>query len=57
MTADTLYIIGVGMLGGAMAVAGMWGRTCPGCKGRRIKYQTDGTPVECSECGGTGEVE
>jgi len=24
MTADTLYIIGVGMLGGAMAVVGMW---------------------------------
>jgi len=57
MTADTLYIIGVGMLGGAMAVVGMWGRTCPGCKGRRVKHNTDGTVGECGECGGTGEVE
>ena len=52
MTADTLYIIGVGLLGGAMAVAGMWRKVvCPQCHG--LGY-VDGQKT-CPTCRGEKE--
>jgi hypothetical protein len=32
-------------------------RECSNCGGRGVRYRTDGTPVTCKDCRGTGQVE